>query len=218
MLGRRVFLGRGVVARGVPREVGLPDDQFYPAGTCDRVHAWGDNRRVSGAARRRVLCNRPPGTASTALSWTYRPEWFQRLLARRLAVLRHPGANCVGSWRRSGEGDELTGRRYREDGPSRRSKRSGGDGSTWYRATAASADLAVFARGVAECLGRLCPDAALPGDGLSYGSDEAPRQAAELLAPALASWPEDGVLVIDDYHLVRAVAGRRGVSRLCCSC
>jgi LuxR family maltose regulon positive regulatory protein len=74
---------------------------------------------------------------------------------------------------------------------------------TWYRATAASADLAAFARGIAESIGRLCPAAELPAEGLAYGSADAPRHAAELLAPGLTSWPDSAVLVIDDYHLVQ---------------
>jgi LuxR family transcriptional regulator, maltose regulon positive regulatory protein len=76
-------------------------------------------------------------------------------------------------------------------------------GTTWYRATAASADLAAFARGLAESIARLCPALELPAEGLAYGSADAPRHAAELLAPGLASWPAGGVLVIDDYHLVQ---------------
>jgi LuxR family transcriptional regulator, maltose regulon positive regulatory protein len=75
--------------------------------------------------------------------------------------------------------------------------------TTWYRATAASADVAAFARGVVESVARVCPGVKLPGNGVAYGAPDAPRHVAELLVPALASWPEGGVLVIDDYHLVQ---------------
>jgi LuxR family transcriptional regulator, maltose regulon positive regulatory protein len=79
----------------------------------------------------------------------------------------------------------------------------GRESATWYRATAASADVAVFARGVAESLARLCPGAALPEGGLAFGSEGAAQQAAELLVPVLSPWPDDGLLVVDDYHLVQ---------------
>jgi LuxR family maltose regulon positive regulatory protein len=75
--------------------------------------------------------------------------------------------------------------------------------TTWYRATAASADLAAFARGIADSAARVCPAVEVPDDGLAYGSGDAARHAAELFAPALADWPANGFLVIDDYHLAQ---------------
>lgn len=75
----------------------------------------------------------------------------------------------------------------------------------WYRATPASADLAAFSAGIADAIAPLVPGA---GERLHTHLRvvEAPEQAvrplAELLAEDVASWPDGGLLVIDDYHLV----------------
>ena len=75
----------------------------------------------------------------------------------------------------------------------------------WYRATSASADLAAFSIGVADAISSV-----LTGAGerlrqrLQVGDapEKAARPLAELLAEDLATWPDDGIVVIDDYHFV----------------
>jgi ATP/maltotriose-dependent transcriptional regulator MalT len=75
----------------------------------------------------------------------------------------------------------------------------------WYRATAASADLAAFSAGVADVVAPLVPGA---GERLrqrlrvAEAPDKAVRPLADLLAQDLAAWPKDAWLVVDDYHLV----------------
>ncbi len=81
----------------------------------------------------------------------------------------------------------------------------GRDHVVWYRATAASADLAAFSAGLAEVLAPLVPGV---GERLRQRlrvadvPERAVRPLADLLAQDLAAWPTDGLLVIDDYHLV----------------
>jgi LuxR family transcriptional regulator, maltose regulon positive regulatory protein len=75
----------------------------------------------------------------------------------------------------------------------------------WYRATSASADVAAFSAGLSDVLAAL-----VPGTGerlkqrlrVADTPERAARPLAELLAEDLASWPEAGLLVIDDYQLV----------------
>jgi LuxR family maltose regulon positive regulatory protein len=75
----------------------------------------------------------------------------------------------------------------------------------WYRATAASADLAAFSVGIADSMQHVVPDA---GRRLrqrllvSEPPERAARPMAELLAEDLVSWPDGARLVLDDYHLV----------------
>jgi ATP/maltotriose-dependent transcriptional regulator MalT len=75
----------------------------------------------------------------------------------------------------------------------------------WYRATAASADLAAFSVGVSDAIQSLVPDA---GKRLrqrllvSEPPEKAARPMAELLAEDLEAWPDGARLVLDDYHLV----------------
>jgi LuxR family maltose regulon positive regulatory protein len=74
----------------------------------------------------------------------------------------------------------------------------------WYRATPASADLAAFSTGLVDVIAPLVPSA---GQRLRQrvrlgDPQEATRPLAELLANDLVNWPEDGMIVIDDYHLV----------------
>jgi LuxR family maltose regulon positive regulatory protein len=76
----------------------------------------------------------------------------------------------------------------------------------WYRATAASADLATLSVAVAEAIEPLVPgtSARLRQRVREGVGEDWARVLAEFLAPALEDWPADGVLVIDDYHLVQA--------------
>jgi LuxR family maltose regulon positive regulatory protein len=73
----------------------------------------------------------------------------------------------------------------------------------WYRCTSASADVAVLAAGVAHTLSSVAPDAGKEiAKSLRASSDPAGDVEAfvELLVPALADWPADAWLVVDDYH------------------
>jgi LuxR family maltose regulon positive regulatory protein len=75
----------------------------------------------------------------------------------------------------------------------------------WYRATSASADLAAFSCGLADVVAPIVSEA---GDRLRQRirvgdpPERAVRPLAELMAEDLAAWPPDGIIVIDDYHLV----------------
>jgi LuxR family maltose regulon positive regulatory protein len=76
---------------------------------------------------------------------------------------------------------------------------------TWYRPTRASGDIAAFSLELAEAAAAIVPDADSRlrrrlhvGD----GAGPAARTLAELLAEDLKRWPDDGWLVIDDYHEV----------------
>ena len=77
--------------------------------------------------------------------------------------------------------------------------------ATWYRCGPASADVAALAVGLAEATSQIVPGA---GDRMRQrlrATDRPEEDAgilAEMLAEDLAEWPEDGWLVIDDYHLV----------------
>src|SRR5918999_808210 len=81
----------------------------------------------------------------------------------------------------------------------------GRDRVVWYRATNASADVAAFSAGLSDVLAALVPGA---GERLKQRlrvadtPERAARPLAELLAEDIAAWPEDALLVIDDYHLV----------------
>jgi LuxR family maltose regulon positive regulatory protein len=77
--------------------------------------------------------------------------------------------------------------------------------AAWYRATPASADLALFSTELAATLEPfLNGTAELVRERLQVGDppEQALRPLAELLARGLAGWPEDAWLVIDDYHLI----------------
>ena len=75
----------------------------------------------------------------------------------------------------------------------------------WYRATAASADLAAFSIGIADAIAPI-----LPGTGerlrqrlqVAGAPEKAARPLAELLAEDLTGWPKEGMVVVDDYHYV----------------
>ena len=81
----------------------------------------------------------------------------------------------------------------------------GRDGVVWYRATPASADLAAFSTGLADVVSPLVPGA---GDRLRQRlrvgdpPERAVRPLAELMADDLKDWVDDGLIVVDDYHLV----------------
>jgi LuxR family maltose regulon positive regulatory protein len=75
----------------------------------------------------------------------------------------------------------------------------------WYRATAASADLAAFSIGIADCMQHVVPGAGKRlRQRLMVGEppERAARPMAELLAEDLEAWPDGARLVLDDYHLV----------------
>jgi LuxR family maltose regulon positive regulatory protein len=75
----------------------------------------------------------------------------------------------------------------------------------WYRATPASADLAVFSIGVAEAVSEFADEALRRvSQRLQVGDqpEHAVQPLAEVLADDLAEWPDDAWLAIDDYHLV----------------
>lgn len=76
---------------------------------------------------------------------------------------------------------------------------------SWYRATAASADLAAFSTGLADVVAPIVPGA---GERLRQririgdAPERAVRPLAELMAEDLLAWPPEGIIVLDDYHLV----------------
>lgn len=75
----------------------------------------------------------------------------------------------------------------------------------WYRATAASADVGAFSAGLAEALSPLVPDAGeRVRQRLRVGdaTERLARPLAELLAEDLEAFPESGIVVLDDYHLL----------------
>jgi LuxR family transcriptional regulator, maltose regulon positive regulatory protein len=81
----------------------------------------------------------------------------------------------------------------------------GRDHVAWYRATSASADLAAFSAGLAEVIAPIVPGAgARIRQRLRVGDapEKAVRPLAELLAEDLSGWPDNGIIVVDDYHLV----------------
>jgi LuxR family maltose regulon positive regulatory protein len=73
----------------------------------------------------------------------------------------------------------------------------------WVTATPAEADIAAFALAVADAAATVVSGA---GERLRQRvrvpDEQVARPLAELLAEDLASWPEDGRLVIDDYHVL----------------
>lgn len=79
----------------------------------------------------------------------------------------------------------------------------------WLRCTAAHADVAAFSVAVAGAVSHIAPGAA---DRLRQrltvpdSPEAAVRPLAEMLAEALAGWPDDAWLAIDDYHLAMGAA------------
>lgn len=77
--------------------------------------------------------------------------------------------------------------------------------AVWYRATPASADLAAFSAGLSDVVQPITPGA---GERMKQrlrvaeAPEKAARPLAELLAEDLDAWPKEGVVIVDDYHLV----------------
>ena len=75
--------------------------------------------------------------------------------------------------------------------------------SGWYRGSAASADVAALAVGIAEAAATIVPKAGRHMRERLRATDEPEQEVrplTELLAEDLAGWPEDAWLVLDDYH------------------
>ena len=81
----------------------------------------------------------------------------------------------------------------------------GRDDVVWYRATSGSADVAAFSAGLADVIAPVVPGV---GERLKQrlrvadSPERAARPLAEILSEDLETWPPDGLLIIDDYHLV----------------
>jgi ATP/maltotriose-dependent transcriptional regulator MalT len=75
----------------------------------------------------------------------------------------------------------------------------------WYGATATSADVGAFSAGLADTVAPVLPRA---GERMRQrlrvgdATERLARPLAELLAEDLEQWPEDGIIVLDDYHLM----------------
>ena len=81
----------------------------------------------------------------------------------------------------------------------------GREHAAWYRATPASADVGAFSAGLAEAVGPVVPGAGeRVRQRLRVGdaTERLARPLAELLAEDLEAWPADGIIVLDDYHLM----------------
>jgi LuxR family transcriptional regulator, maltose regulon positive regulatory protein len=75
----------------------------------------------------------------------------------------------------------------------------------WYHATASSADVGAFSAGLADVVEPIVPGAGeRVRQRLRVGdaTERLARPLAELLAEDLESWPEHGIVVLDDYHLM----------------
>jgi LuxR family maltose regulon positive regulatory protein len=83
----------------------------------------------------------------------------------------------------------------------------------WYHATASSADVGAFSAGLADVVEPIVPGA---GDRVRQrlrvgdATERLARPLAELMAEDLEHWPEDGILVLDDYHLMAESAPVEG--------
>jgi LuxR family maltose regulon positive regulatory protein len=81
----------------------------------------------------------------------------------------------------------------------------GRDDVAWFRATSASADVGAVSAGLAEAVAPLVPDAGeRVRQRLRVGdaTERLARPLAELLSEDLETFPEGGVVVLDDYHLL----------------
>jgi LuxR family transcriptional regulator, maltose regulon positive regulatory protein len=75
----------------------------------------------------------------------------------------------------------------------------------WYHATSSSADVGAFSAGLAAVV-----EPIIPGAGervrqrlrVGDSTERLSRPLAELLAEDLELWPEEGIVVLDDYHLM----------------
>ena len=75
----------------------------------------------------------------------------------------------------------------------------------WYHATPSSADVGALSAGLADLVEPIVPGAGeRVRQRLRVGdaTERLSRPLAELLAEDLESWPEDGIVVLDDYHLM----------------
>ncbi len=75
----------------------------------------------------------------------------------------------------------------------------------WYHATPSSADVGAFSAGLADVVEPIVPGAGeRVRQRLRVGdaTERLARPLAELLAEDLESWPEQGIVVLDDYHLM----------------
>jgi LuxR family transcriptional regulator, maltose regulon positive regulatory protein len=75
----------------------------------------------------------------------------------------------------------------------------------WYHATPSSADVGAFSAGLADVVEPIVPGAGQRvRQRLRVGdaTERLSRPLAELLAEDLESWPEGGIVVLDDYHLM----------------
>ena len=75
----------------------------------------------------------------------------------------------------------------------------------WYRARRSAADVAVVARGLQAAAAVILPEAGLRMLERLSVTDDPEREAvllAEMLAEDLDAWPDEGWIVVDDYHFV----------------
>jgi LuxR family maltose regulon positive regulatory protein len=83
----------------------------------------------------------------------------------------------------------------------------------WYRATAASADVGAFSAGLADAVAPVVPGAGeRVHQRLRVGdaTERLARPLAELLSEDLEAFPEGGIIVLDDYHLLAESAPVEG--------
>jgi len=77
----------------------------------------------------------------------------------------------------------------------------------WFRARASAGDVAAVARGIASAAAAVVPGAGSRMRerlGITQDPEREAGLLAEMLAEDLVDWPQDGLLVIDDYHHVAA--------------
>jgi len=88
----------------------------------------------------------------------------------------------------------------------------------WFRARPSATDVAVVARGLARATSIVVPRAGtrmLERLGITQDPEREGVLLAEMLAEDLGSWPDDGLVVIDDYHhLAESEATERFVETL----
>ena len=88
----------------------------------------------------------------------------------------------------------------------------------WFRARPSATDVAVVARGLARATSIVVPRAGtrmLERLGITQDPEREAVLLAEMLAEDLGSWPDDGLVVIDDYHhLAESEATERFVETL----
>jgi LuxR family transcriptional regulator, maltose regulon positive regulatory protein len=83
---------------------------------------------------------------------------------------------------------------------------SAGRRTGWFRARTSASDVAVIAHGLVDAAAAIVPGAGrrllerLP---VTQDPDSEAQLLAEMLAVDLVNWPEDGWIVVDDYHLAQ---------------